>query len=58
MPTVCDEEEEFTCLSTGSCIDRIQVCDKMADCADLRRAEFKLKSIKLHNWSIYVILEQ
>ncbi len=35
-------KNEFTCRSNGACIPQSQVCNKMADCADLRRAEFEL----------------
>ncbi len=35
-------KNEFTCRSNGACIPQSQVCNKMADCADLRRAEFAL----------------
>jgi hypothetical protein len=35
-------KNEFTCRSNGACIPQSLVCNKMADCADLRRAEFAL----------------
>ncbi len=35
-------KNEFTCRSNGACISHSLVCNKMADCADLRRAEFAL----------------